>query len=175
MVAAHRGGNTPGPPVQLTLMRELRGYLEERVAPPIHQVGEEVQTAFGGQTLEEASGRISAAYRNRLNAFEEELQRAVGTSESQRQLIVHGKMVGGVTLTAGLVTWLLRSGSLLASLATNLPAWRHLDPLSVVLVGRRERRKRERDAAAAAQVESKQFRGLGTLLDHEGDRPGQGG
>jgi hypothetical protein len=170
---AQEGEKTAGP--SLPLVRELRGYLEERVAPLIHQAGEEVQKAFGGQTLEEEPARISAAYRDRLNAFEEDLQRAVGTSESQRQLIVHVKTVAGVTLTAGFVTWLLRSGSLLASLATNLPAWRHVDPLSVVLVGSRERRKRERDAVAAAQLEGKQFRGLGTLLDHEGGRPGQGG
>lgn len=149
-------------------MREPRGYLEERVATLIHQAGKEV--ALDEQTLAKAPAQLSAAFQKTLRILEEDLRRDRDISESNRRLIVRVTNIGGITLTAGFITWLLRSGSLLASLTATLPAWRHFDPLPVVLVGDRERRKRKADTAAAAEHENKQFRGLGNLLDKKGER-----
>jgi hypothetical protein len=36
------------------------------------------------------------------------------------------------TLTAGFVTWLLRAGSMVASLLSSMPLWRRFDPLPIV-------------------------------------------
>lgn len=148
-------------------MRELRGYLEERVAPLFHTT-EEVQKVLGGQTFEKAPAKLSAAFRKTLGVVEEDLRRATDISEGHQQFVVRVTNIGGMTLTAGVVTWVLRAGSLLASLTATLPAWRHFDPLPVVLVGGRERRKRKADTAAAAEHENKQFRGLRGLLDRKG-------
>ena len=158
----------------VSLEREPRGYLEERVGPLIHQAGKEVQMAFDEQTLTKARVQLSAAFQKPFRILEEDLRHDTDTSESNRQLIVHVANMGGITLTAGLITWLLRSGSLLASLTATLPAWRHFDPLPVVLVGNRERRKRKAETAAAAKRENKQFRGLGDLLDKKGRSDGGG-
>jgi hypothetical protein len=159
----------------LPLVRELRGYFEEKVAPLLQRAGKEVQKAFDEQALAEAPARISAAFRNTLHTLEEDLQRATETSEGQRRLIVVVTTAGGVALTAGLVTWLLHSGSLLASLVSTLPAWRHFDPLPVVLGSDRERRDREQEVAVATEDENKQFHRLGDLFDDEDNRPGPGG
>jgi hypothetical protein len=162
---APKAGNISGP--SLPLIRELRGYLEERVAPLIH-ITEEVQRAFGVETFEKAPAKLSAAFRQTLGVVEEDLRRATDISEGHQQFVVRVTNIGGMTLTAGVVTWLLRAGSLLASLTATLPAWRHFDPLPVVLVGGRERRKRKEDTAAAAEHENRQFRGLRDLLDRKG-------
>ncbi|MGQ0667284.1 MAG: DUF4347 domain-containing protein [Nitrospiraceae bacterium] len=164
---APKGGNISGPSVPL--MRELRGYLEERFTPLTYQADEEVRRAFGGQTLEKAPAPLSWAFRKTLNTLEEDLRRATDTSERNRQFVVGVTNMGGISLTAGVITWLLRSGSLLASLTATLPAWRHFDPLPVVLVGDRKRRKRKADMATAADHENKQFRGLKDLLDRKGE------
>jgi Domain of unknown function (DUF4347)/Bacterial Ig domain len=159
----------------LPLMRELQGYFKENVAPLVQHAGEEVQKALDVQALAEAPARISASFRKTLDSLEDDLQQSMGSSESQRQLIVRVVTIGGTTLTVGFVSWLLRSGALLASLTASLPAWRHFDPLPVTLVGGRERRERTRNSASATAQESKQFERLGDLLDDESNRPGPGG
>ncbi|MEO8218878.1 MAG: hypothetical protein ABI718_17525, partial [Acidobacteriota bacterium] len=119
--------------------------------------------------------QLSAIFQKTLRVLEEDLQRDTDTAESNRQLIIRVTNMGGITLTAGFITWLLQSGSLLASLTATLPAWRHFDPLPVTLVGDRARRKRKAEAAASAERENKQFRGLGNLLDKKGERSDGGG
>ena len=170
--AAPKAGNISGP--SLPFVRELRGYLEERVAPLIY-TDEEVKKTFAGETLDRAPAPLSEVFRKTLGFVEEDLRRATDMSDSHRQFVVRVTNIGGMTLTAGVVTWLLRAGSLLASLTATLPAWRHFDPLPVVLVGGRERRKRKSDTAAAAEHENKQFRGLRDLLDRKGANEGSDG
>jgi hypothetical protein len=40
--------------------------------------------------------------------------------------------VGGVTLTAGMLWWMTRSGGLLTMMLMGIPAWRHMDMLPVL-------------------------------------------
>jgi hypothetical protein len=162
---AHGDNETAGP--SSPLLRELQGYFKENVAPLIERAGEEVQKAFDA----EAPAQLTEAFLNTLNALEEDLRQATDTSEGQRRLIILVTTAGGITLTAGLVAWLLHSGTLLASLLSSLPAWRHFDPLPVTLAGDRERREQEQEA----EDESKQFHQLGDLLDDEGKQSGPGG
>ncbi|MGI9285279.1 MAG: DUF4347 domain-containing protein, partial [Pseudomonadales bacterium] len=68
---------------------------------------------------------------------------------SEQELIV--KVVTGSTLTlsAGCVSWLLRGGTLVASLLSTLPVWKGFDPLPILSAKRRkeedERKKREQE------------------------------
>jgi hypothetical protein len=163
-----KGLNTLVPSVQL--MREMRGYVEEGVAPRIDQADEGVRRAFVGQTVEKESVLLSEAFRRSLGIVEEDLRRATDMSESNLKFAVGVTNLGGVSLTAGVIAWLLRSGALLASLAATLPAWRHFDPLPVVLTSDRTRRRSTADAVVAADQENKQFRGLRDLLDKKGDK-----
>jgi hypothetical protein len=163
-----KGLNTPASSIQF--MREIRGYVEEGVAPRIDQADEGVRRAFGGQTLEKTSTGLSEAFRTSLGVVEEDLRRATDMSESSLKFAVGVTNLGGVSLTAGVIAWLLRSGALLASLAATLPAWRHFDPLPVVLTSDRTRRRSTADTVVAADRENKQFRGLRDLLDKKGDK-----
>ncbi len=163
-----KGLNTPASSIQF--MREIRGYVEEGVAPRMYQADKEVPRAFGGQTLEKMSTGLSEAFRTSLGVVEEDLRRATDMSESSLKFAVGVTNLGGVSLTAGVIAWLLRSGALLASLAATLPAWRHFDPLPVVLTSDRTRRRSTADTVVAADRENKQFRGLRDLLDKKGDK-----
>ncbi|TKB70766.1 MAG: DUF4347 domain-containing protein [Nitrospira sp.] len=162
-----KGLNTPAPSIQF--MREIRGYVEAGVAPRMYQADKEVPRAFDGQTLEKTSTGLSEAFRQSLGVVEEDLRRATDMSESSLKFAVGVTNLGGVSLTAGVIAWLLRSGALLASLAATLPAWRHFDPLPVVLTSDRTRRRSTADTVVAADRENKQFRGLRDLLDKKGD------
>ena len=163
-----KGLNTPASSIQF--MREIRGYVEEGVAPRMYQADKEVSRAFGGQALEKTSTGLSEAFRQSLGVVEEDLRRATDMSESSLKFAVGVTNLGGVSLTAGVIAWLLRSGALLASLAATLPAWRHFDPLPVVLTSDRTRRRSTADTVVAADRENKQFRGLRDLLDKKGDK-----
>ncbi len=163
-----KGINTPTSSIQL--MREVRGNMAEVVAPRMYQADKEVPRAFGGQTLEKSSTGLSEAFRTSLGVVEEDLRRATDMSESSLKFAVGVTNLGGVSLTAGVIAWLLRSGALLASLAATLPAWRHFDPLPVVLTSERTRRRSTADTVVAADRENKQFRGLRDLLDKKGDK-----
>ena len=60
------------------------------------------------------------------------------------------------TLTAGVVTYLLRASSLLSSLLFSLPAWHRFDPIAV-FAGKRKKRKDERKSRDADQTQSEVF------------------
>jgi hypothetical protein len=62
------------------------------------------------------------------------------------------------------VAWILRGGSLLASFLVSMPAWRHFDPMPVLGMGGRDRRKRDRQAREEREQETRKFRGLDRVL-----------
>lgn len=171
-----KGVNTSSPPVQF--MREMRSYVEERFAPLMRRLEDAGAKGLDEPHVEQFPRSISEAFRKSLGIVEEDLRRATDLSESNLKFSVGVTNVGGVGLTAGVITWLLRSGALLASLAASLPAWRHFDPLPVVLTSERVRRRSTADTDVAADRENKQFRGLRDLLDrkgHNGGSKGDGG
>jgi hypothetical protein len=146
----------------------LRGFADDKVASLVYKSNEKIPMVLNGQTTENEQIPLSEAFRRALSLVDEDLRRSIDDSERKQQFLIRAANIGGITLTAGVITWLLRSGFLLASLAATMPAWRHFDPLPVVLVGDRKRRQRKADMAAAADKEHKQFRGLKELLDKTG-------
>ncbi len=152
-----------------------RGFADDKVASLVYKSSEKIPMAFNGQTTEREPVPLSEAFRRALGLVEGDLRRSIDDSERHQQFLIRAANIGGITLTAGVITWLLRSGFLLTSLAATMPAWRHFDPLPVVLVSDRKRRQRKVDMAAAADKEHKQFRGLKELLDKTGVDKGSHG
>jgi hypothetical protein len=99
-----------------------------------------------------------------LTRLADNLERAVEEREHQAQLIGRVASFSGIALSAGFLVWILRGGSLLASFLVSMPAWRHFDPLPVLGVGERDRRKRDRKAREELEQENRQFRGLDRVL-----------
>ena len=63
----------------------------------------------------------------------ENIQIDIQKAFDERELTANVTSVAGISLTAGIVGWLIRSGSMLASLLSIIPAWKSVDPLSIVI------------------------------------------
>ena len=77
-----------------------------------------------------------------LEAIETLRSEMDGTEEQERAratLVAAAAAVTGGSLTVGFVTWLLRSGLLLAAAASTTPLWRPLDPVPILSAARGRR------------------------------------
>ena len=65
--------------------------------------------------------------------------------EEQAIILLVGNLTSGTSLmlATGVSAWLLRSGALLASLLSALPAWTSVDPLSVLTANDKEKVKKK--------------------------------
>jgi phage host-nuclease inhibitor protein Gam len=71
-----------------------------------------------------------------LSALQEmraEVDTAANQDEEKQDLLVSTGAVATLSLTAGFVTWLLRTGSLLATVLSTSPLWRPFDPIPVLV------------------------------------------
>ena len=116
----------------------------------------------------ETKQTVSDLLMAKLDEMTVSLEQAMSVSQEQRELVARVAAVTGVTLSAGFITWALRSGTLLASCLATLPAWRHFDPLPVVRLSRAERARRREEMARTGQQEATKFSGLKRVLD---DKP----
>lgn len=99
-----------------------------------------------------------------LSRLADNLDRAIEEREQRAHLLGKAASASGVALSAGVVAWILRSGSLLASFLVSLPAWRHFDPLPVLGAAGKDRREQGRKAREEQEREIKKFRGLDQVL-----------
>ncbi len=83
--------------------------------------------------------------------------------------IITKTIVGGtLTLSAGVATWVLRGGSLIASALTTLPIWKGFDPLHVLPLTNKELRRKKKENRKIEKEEKKKNRHVADLFD-EGD------
>jgi hypothetical protein len=116
----------------------------------------------------ETKQTVSDLLMAKLDEMTVSLEQAMSVSQEQREIVARVAAVTGITLSAGFITWALRSGTLLASCLATMPAWRHFDPLPVVRLSRAERTRRREEMARAGQQEATEFSGLKRVLD---DKP----
>jgi hypothetical protein len=128
--------------------------LEEPLALPLEPLSNPVKTML-------AVGHKLAEHLTRLA---DDLERAVQEREQQAHLFGRVASFSGIALSAGFLAWILRGGSLLASFLVSMPAWRHFDPLPVLGLGERDRRKLDRKAREEHEQENKEFRDLDRVL-----------
>jgi hypothetical protein len=57
-------------------------------------------------------------------------------ADERLELILTAGTVASVTLTVGFVSWLLQTGSLLATALSTSPLWRAIDPVPVLVAGK---------------------------------------
>ena len=69
-----------------------------------------------------------------------------------------------LAISAGLLPLLARASSLAAMLLSSLPVWSRVDPLSVLMLSERDRKKRERELRDAETLEDESDH-LGDLLE----------
>ena len=66
--------------------------------------------------------------------------------------------IAGATL---IITWILRAGSLISSLAASMPLWMRFDPLPVVMLSAEELKRRKAAVREGAEEDEKE---LGSLV-----------
>ena len=93
------------------------------------------------------------------------LHKTVELIEEEEMIIKKTIMGGTLTLSAGLATWILRGGSLVASALTTMPIWKGFDPLNVLPLSRKERRKKLKEVHDAEEDERRKDRRVANILD----------
>ena len=123
---------------------DIRSLLSARAAP---SMAAPVDTALTPQQIEQIEAKEARAslFRSLDQVASEVNEQA---SLEQRELVFQLNTAKSVAvgLSAGYLTWMLRAGSLLASVLSSMPLWTKMDPLPVLALDRRER---ERKQAAA--------------------------
>jgi len=118
--------------LRLELLNQINGeFTNEIQAPKIH------------------SHSDNHALTNALYQMSRDLDEAL-VDESQGQMRSDEVSIGiSMSLTAGVVSWVLRGGSLLASFMSVAPLWRQIDPLPILSASDRneEKEKQEHDEA----------------------------
>ena len=138
---------TPAETVAAVTSEELQAFVEPEIptftiedAKP-NQVIKPLALAIGNQTsivtdLKASWTQLSdplllvnsSGFMNGLDEVEKDFQKQM----SLDQMVVGSGIAMSTGLSIGYVTWLIRSGVLLSSVLTSLPAWRFVDPLPIL-------------------------------------------
>ena len=99
------------------------------------------------------SVRANAAMWSQIESAGRELDQAANIRNKRMQIVV-GMVTGtSLSLTAGYLIWLLRGGSLLATVLAAMPMWRSFDPLPVLAFWNKRRKRRRLFQRKGAQTE----------------------
>ena len=82
-------------------------------------------------TEERAGFEVSIPVSPELTEALNTLAQAEENAVEEIDFRVSGAVIGSVSLSAGFVVWMLRAGSLMASLMTSKPMWSDFDPLPI--------------------------------------------
>ena len=90
-----------------------------------------------------------------LDTMKRELSGLDNSAGSDSAFAVQMASAGGIVLTVGYISWILRGGALAATLLSTMPLWRQFDPLPLLAARKRRREKKQSEedthqAAASA-------------------------
>jgi len=104
-------------------------------------------------------------YKQELLTSMEMTRDSIDSIEGKSQLITKTIVGGTLTLSVGLATWVLRAGSLLTSALSTMPLWKGFDPLPVLPLSKKERRKKIKDIQAKEKEDSIHDKEVSEMLD----------
>ncbi|NNF16905.1 MAG: hypothetical protein HKN70_09155, partial [Gammaproteobacteria bacterium] len=99
-------------------------------------------------------GLSSASFVDGLDNMRRELDKAGEESAEQSEIFASVAAGASATVTVGIIGWILRAGSMIATFLTSAPLWRHLDPLSIVGGGKS---RREEDGLQESNTEDRKL------------------
>ncbi|MDA1013301.1 MAG: cadherin domain-containing protein, partial [Planctomycetota bacterium] len=91
-----------------------------------------------------------------FDTFQDEVATATKESVEITELVVEATTVSGAALTVGYVAWLLRSGSIVMSMVSSLPAWTMMDPLAILQGGARDGNEEGEDDSLQSLLRQRQ-------------------
>lgn len=104
-----------------------------------------------------------------LDNMKQQMQGALAEPPLHEQIVVGAAKGATLFLFAGTVNWMLKGSSLLAGMVSSLPLWTPFDPLAVLTLTRRERKRRRAERCADARKDDAEYRSLGTILERRGN------
>lgn len=118
---------------------EVESVAAVPLAVPVEQAADEVEAeqADARLTEEERADRITHVLQQALDGLASDLDEAASTQFARDEFVMAVGHIGGAGLSAGVLAWLFRAGSLLASVLSVMPLWTRMDPLPVLLAKKR--------------------------------------
>jgi hypothetical protein len=112
-----------------------------------------------------AQAPVEGALYQALDQLRDRMAREADLAETPGQSVFASVRAVALVVSTGVLTALLRGGSLLALTFSSLPLWNGFDPLAVLALTREERKKRGEELREAQRAEDRGAAGLGDLLD----------
>ncbi len=131
-VAAHNQANSDSDDDKTTDRSTLLSPQTLKMLLEAQNLGE-LKTALGKLDITTLPPDVYELVRGSLDAVKEEM----GNEILLGKTVLGSAMATTVGLSAGYVVWMLKGGSLLASVLSSLPAWQLADPLAI-LVGKKD-------------------------------------
>ena len=80
--------------------------------------------------------------REQLEILHQEMDESFEQSASEQKTVVYAVSGVSATFAAGVVSYLLRAGSLMTSFLATMPIWKGFDPVSI-LIAKKEKSKKD--------------------------------
>ncbi|WNM63856.1 DUF4347 domain-containing protein [Candidatus Nitrospira neomarina] len=110
---------------------------------------------------------LGREFLQQLNAFSQDLQETTQQAIDERSFFITMMEYTGLGVSGVLLAWLVRSGTLLASVLASLPAWRNFDPIAILDMDKQGRESWTKRMKEASQKEAGEYQGLDQMLDPE--------
>jgi hypothetical protein len=104
-----------------------------------------------------------------LDQLRKQIEDDTELAAQKHSLIVSAAEGVTIATSMGLLSLLLRSGSLVGAALSAMPLWQRVDPLAVVALSKEEREKLQRDLRLAEEAEDEDADGVGRLFDEDPD------
>lgn len=100
-----------------------------------------------------------------LDTMKRQMQGSLDERPLQEQIVVG--TAKGLTLVAfaGTVGWVMKGSNIIAAMMSILPLWTEFDPLAVLTLSRRERKRRKEERRVDARRDDAEYKQLGSLLE----------
>jgi uncharacterized repeat protein (TIGR01451 family)/CSLREA domain-containing protein len=100
-----------------------------------------------------------------LDNMKQQMQGALEERPLQERIAVGAAKGATLIAFAGTVNWVLKGSNFIAGMLSSLPLWTQFDPLAVLTLTRRERKRRLEERRADARRDDAEYSKLGALLE----------
>jgi cadherin domain-containing protein/cadherin-like protein len=117
-----------------------------------------------------SSIELSRDFLQQLNSFADDLKETTQQTIDERSFFIKMMEYTGLGVSGILLAWLVRSGTLVASVLATLPAWRNFDPIAILDMDQKSREILTKKMREAAEQETREHQGLDRMLDKKIDQ-----
>jgi hypothetical protein len=121
--------------------------------------------SFYPDSLMISSMELGDEFLQQLNSFSDNLEETAQKTIEERSFFIKTMKFAGLGLSAAMIGWLLRSGTLLASLLASLPAWRNFDPIAILNMDKKSRESWARKLKEAEHIETREHQGFNKIFE----------